>query len=216
MGLAGFALVVILFVFLVPYYASRIEADVYERTTKEFQAAMLPVTGLVVEGRDVYLTGPVSSEALRIQAERTALGVQGVRTVRNFLVAQDTFQRTGRLKEIQRRIEEITRERGVEFEPGAAVITQSGKAVLDKVGEVLAADTDVAVEVQGHTEWLGSQRKSQALSQQRAGAAARYLVSKGIGSDRVSAAGFGADNPIGPNSTEEGRARNRRIEFFVR
>jgi OOP family OmpA-OmpF porin len=79
---------------------------------------------------------------------------------------------------------------------------------------VLSENPDVTVEIQGYTDNTGNKATNQKLSQARADAVRTWLIDKGIAADRLTAKGFGSDNPIAPNSTKEGRAQNRRIEFF--
>ena len=71
------------------------------------------------------------------------------------------------------------------------------------------------VEVSGHTDTTGSSNANQALSVARAQSVASYLVAHGVAQARITATGYGDTKPVGPNTTEEGRAKNRRIEFRV-
>ena len=72
---------------------------------------------------------------------------------------------------------------------------------------------DISFEVQGHTDNTGNAALNQALSEQRAAAIVAKLVEMGISPSRLSAKGFGQSSPIADNSTDEGRAKNRRVEF---
>lgn len=72
---------------------------------------------------------------------------------------------------------------------------------------------DVAIELIGHTDNVGSDEYNLQLSRKRAEAVAAYLVSKGISADRLSVKGFGSENPIADNDTEEGRSKNRRVDI---
>ena len=71
------------------------------------------------------------------------------------------------------------------------------------------------IEIGGHTDSRGSTAYNQRLSESRARAVVEYLSSKGIDSRRLKFKGYGSSKPIDTNSTEEGRARNRRVEFTV-
>jgi len=73
----------------------------------------------------------------------------------------------------------------------------------------------VIVRVEGHTDSVGSDKYNQRLSERRAHAVVKYLIGKGIESNRLQAAGFGESRPIAPNETPEGRAKNRRTEFHI-
>jgi outer membrane protein OmpA-like peptidoglycan-associated protein len=72
------------------------------------------------------------------------------------------------------------------------------------------------VDVNGHTDSQGKDDKNQTLSDNRAAAVKRYLVSKGIAESRLTSTGFGAAKPIADNKTATGRAKNRRTELAVR
>jgi len=71
------------------------------------------------------------------------------------------------------------------------------------------------VELQGHTDSIGSAPYNLTLSRKRAESVRDYLVTRGIASDRVSAQGFGLNSPVADNATAEGRANNRRVEIVI-
>ncbi len=71
------------------------------------------------------------------------------------------------------------------------------------------------VEVEGHTDSTATKQHNQRLSEQRAAAVKAYLVDKGIAADRLTTRGYGEDRPVGDNGTEEGRFKNRRVEFKI-
>ena len=104
----------------------------------------------------------------------------------------------------------------IQFASGKAVIQPISYRVLDQVAAVLQAHSDLDhVEVQGHTDNLGSAANNTRLSQARAEAVVKYLVDKGVDSKRLVAKGYGPDVPIADNATREGRDKNRRVEFKV-
>jgi len=84
---------------------------------------------------------------------------------------------------------------------------------LDEVATYLKSRSDLSVEIQGHTDNIGSQEYNQRLSEKRALAVMNYFVSKGIAEQRLSVKGFGFSKPVATNKTEEGRAKNRRVEL---
>jgi outer membrane protein OmpA-like peptidoglycan-associated protein len=71
------------------------------------------------------------------------------------------------------------------------------------------------VRVEGHTDNVGKAKKNTQLSQKRADAVKKYLVSKGVEDARLEAIGFGPDKPIADNATDEGKEANRRVEFVI-
>jgi OOP family OmpA-OmpF porin len=102
------------------------------------------------------------------------------------------------------------------FEPGGIELSAEGVALLDSAIEILAANPSAVLVVEGHTDSQGDAASNLELSQQRAEAVVAYLIAGGIDADRLSAVGYGQERPIADNSSEEGRARNRRIEFVIR
>ncbi|EIV90987.1 OmpA family protein [Frankia sp. QA3] len=101
----------------------------------------------------------------------------------------------------------------VTFPLSAARLSLSARARLDKVAAALRTG-DLSVLVGGYTDTSGPSAFNQALSLDRAQAAADYLTSRGVSADRVRAAGFGAREPVSDNATAQGRAANRRVEII--
>ena len=86
---------------------------------------------------------------------------------------------------------------------------------LEALVTALNAFPDVKIVIQGHTDNTGSKVYNQKLSERRAKRAYQYLVSQGIDKARLSSVGFGIEQPIADNNTEEGRRQNRRIDFII-
>jgi len=114
-------------------------------------------------------------------------------------------------------VKEISREglvlRGVNFELGKSVLTESSSQTLEEVAASLIAWIEVKVEIQGHTDSTGSAAKNLSMSQERAEAVKTYLYNKGVSADRMVAKGYGKEVPVADNKTKEGRALNRRVEL---
>ena len=105
----------------------------------------------------------------------------------------------------------------INFQTGSAQIPDYSVAFLNKAGEVMkTAPSGLAIEIAGHTDNTGDSAANLALSQQRADAVRSYLVQQGVPASQLSAKGYGDTRPIASNDTEEGKFRNRRIEFVVR
>lgn len=105
---------------------------------------------------------------------------------------------------------------GINFKRGNADIAVEAEIILDDVAQWLRDNPTISVEIRGHTDAEGSEEANMTLSQQRAEAVKEYLILQGIGPDRLTTKGFGESWPVEVNDTEKGRARNRRIEFYVR
>lgn len=103
---------------------------------------------------------------------------------------------------------------GIEFEFKKANITPESDRRLQKTLKLLKAFPNYKFSLEGHTDDIGGKQFNQKLSVERANAVKTWLVNQGIDSRRLTVKGFGFDRPIATNSTEEGRQRNRRVEFI--
>ncbi len=103
---------------------------------------------------------------------------------------------------------------GIEFEFKKADITPESERRLQKTLKLLYAFPDYAFSLEGHTDDIGSKQFNKKLSFDRANAVKKWLVDRGINPGRLTVKGFGFDRPIATNETEEGRQRNRRVEFI--
>ncbi|MFM7106545.1 MAG: OmpA family protein, partial [Flavobacteriales bacterium] len=105
--------------------------------------------------------------------------------------------------------------KNVFFDSGKSELKQESQVELNKLAELLQANPDKNIEIGGHTDDVGSDENNQALSQQRSEAVVNYLTTKGIIASRLTAKGYGESKPVASNSSEEGRAQNRRTEFKI-
>jgi OOP family OmpA-OmpF porin len=102
----------------------------------------------------------------------------------------------------------------VKFEFNKATLMKSSYPVLDNIYSILRDNPEIrVVEIQGHTDWIGTDAYNLDLSQRRAQTVMGYLKSKGIAAARMTAKGFGESQPIDTNKTDAGRANNRRVEL---
>lgn len=101
------------------------------------------------------------------------------------------------------------------FATGKYELLPIAQSKLDEVAKALKDQGFKAILVEGHTDSRGSAQKNEALSFQRADSVRSYLVSRGIESGKIKAAGVGPSRPVASNGTAEGRANNRRVELVV-
>lgn len=104
--------------------------------------------------------------------------------------------------------------RGVNFDFNSADIRPEARPVLDQAAQILKANRNVEVRVEGHTDSVGTPEYNQALSLRRAESVFRYLVNRGVDPERCRVEGFGESRPIASNETDAGRAQNRRVELI--
>jgi len=110
----------------------------------------------------------------------------------------------------------ITLSGSVLFTSAKSDLLPAAQLKLNDVAKALTEqDPDSKIVVEGHTDSQGSAASNQDLSQRRAQSVRDYLVSRGIASDRITAAGFGPSRSIADNNSAEGRANNRRVEIVV-
>jgi len=103
---------------------------------------------------------------------------------------------------------------GINFATGSAAIDPSSASTLSQIGQMLQQHPDLKLEIDGHTDNVGSAASNMTLSDQRAAAVKQYLVSNfQVDPSRLASKGFGATKPIAPNTTEDGRAQNRRVDL---
>jgi OmpA-OmpF porin, OOP family len=160
---------------------------------------------LVVDGTTVALRGEVRNEATRQAiAGEFAGALNDGYTIRNGLRVSASGQAE---------LDRVLANRVVEFEAGSALLAETGKAILQDMAQTLKSVKPKRIEVIGHTDNLGDPQRNLSLSRARAESVKTYLVAMGMAPELIGTSGMGADQPIMSNATEEGRRRNRRIEF---
>lgn len=102
------------------------------------------------------------------------------------------------------------------FEAGRADLKPNLRPVLDQFADGVHGHTEMDVRIIGYMDSAGSEGLNDWLALKRAEATRAYLVSHGVDPQHIAAAGRGARDPVADNTTEAGRARNRRIEIYLR
>lgn len=105
--------------------------------------------------------------------------------------------------------------KNVHFASGRSTIQAGSHATLDQLAEYLIRKKTLRIRVEGHTDSDGSATSNKVLSENRAKAVKSYLVGKGVSSDMIEAKGLGEEKPLEDNSTESGKASNRRTEIHI-
>jgi len=122
----------------------------------------------------------------------------------------ETVKASNGLKSIK-----VTFDSGALFDFNKITLKESATGQLDRLVELTADMPDTHFSVSVHTDNIGSEKSNITVSSQRAEAVSRYLQSKGIAKKRLTAVGQAARYPVASNSTEEGRAKNRRVEIVI-
>jgi outer membrane protein OmpA-like peptidoglycan-associated protein len=100
------------------------------------------------------------------------------------------------------------------FETGKSAIDAGSLPIVDQIFEMLNSNADIKISIEGHTDNVGIATNNKKLSQDRAKAVMDALIAKGIVSTRMSYQGWGQEKPVADNSTDEGKAKNRRVEII--
>ncbi len=101
----------------------------------------------------------------------------------------------------------------INFETGKSTIKSESQNIIDELYKMLNNNSTLKIIIEGHTDNVGNTTSNKTLSEQRAASVKAALTKKGIAADRIQTIGYGQDKPIADNSTEEGRAKNRRVEI---
>lgn len=193
-------------------------------------------SGGAVGGATVTVTGPqgftvVTSPSGDFTRQDLPPGVYTARVeAENFLITQSTFTVTAREQAtpeitlvarparslVRVGAREITIRRQINFVTDSAEIVADSEPLLTEIADVLLRHPEITrLEIQGHTDNRGGHDHNQDLSQRRAEAVRDWLVAHGVDSSRLEPHGYGDSNPIAPNITASGRARNRRVQFII-
>lgn len=163
--------------------------------------------GLNIDGNNINVRGEVTNEAQRQQlVSDFAMRLNPTYVIKNGL-------RVGAGE--QQLLDKTMANRIVEFESGSSKLAPQGAQLLDEMAAAILRVGKHRIQIVGHTDSNGHPDANQVLSQSRAESVRRYLMSKGLDGNSLDAQGMGAKEPIASNTTADGRARNRRIEFRI-
>lgn len=129
------------------------------------------------------------------------------------LAAKPATSGTPRVEVLQ---DEIILGEDILFDTGQATIQKQSEKILDEVADTLVKHSEIRrVEVRGHTDFRGTLARNMLLGEQRAQAVRNALLRRSVNPERLIAKGYGPNEPVAPNTTAEGRKKNRRVEFKI-
>ncbi|HMK27705.1 MAG TPA: OmpA family protein [Chitinophagaceae bacterium] len=152
-------------------------------------------------GKDIWVVLNDGSGAKAGNFALTILEIEGMKQDISANIMLDSLKQTG----------SITLH--INFETGKSVIKPESQSIVDQMAEMLNSDPSIKISIEGHTDNVGTAAANQTLSQNRAKAVMDAIIAKGIDKARLSSKGWGQNKPVADNSTEEGRAMNRRVEI---
>ena len=118
-------------------------------------------------------------------------------------------------KVVKEKIAHLLQIENIEFEKAKGVLTSKGEETVDKLASILKQYPNIKAEIAGHTDSDGSAIFNQKLSQDRVDTVKRRLIEKGINAGRLIAKGYGETKPLVPNTTDENKQKNRRVEINI-
>lgn len=171
--------------------------------------------GLSTEGGSISLIGQVPTQADKDKVYQDAVkACPPNTTINNLLTISGQKSLSEDQAKVQVKLNEQLAGKIIEFETGKDQLTDKGKAVLDELAVIFKGSTD-NLQIDGHTDNQGNPAANKSLSERRAETVKKYLVAKALDANRFTTKGFGQEKPIADNNTEDGKQRNRRIEFQV-
>ena len=205
---AGWILLAILVWVCTFSQASHIETDLAGRVAEQLKREKISWVNVVAHGQDIELSGNAPHYKSRDRAVEVAANVWGVTDVVNHI------RLLGAKGTCQEEFDTSLQRESIRFTKGSAYIDPLSFPLLERLA-VIARNCQTRIQIAGYTDSSGDKVKNVKLSERRAKAVRRYLIASGTNGARVTAAGYGAANPVADNNTEEGRRLNRRIEFRV-
>ena len=179
--------------------------DAVDRRAQEGITAAGAADTKATQAGQAAAAAQTSANTAQQQANTANQGVQQannrINTLETRISSLDTYAPSGQTQ-------------SVSFRSGSAALSDEAKATLDGVASQVAnVQSGYMFEIQGFADSQGSESYNENLSQRRAEAVLRYLVSKNVPLFRISIIGLGEVNPVAPNDTRQGREQNRRVEI---
>jgi OOP family OmpA-OmpF porin len=182
--------------------------------------AILPILGrmnehgsVIIDGHSLVLSGRVDTERTKVSLlnEAAPLIAAGLELENHVLVSPPASFSSS----LQSKLDNVLKQSAIAFESNSAKITPRGRATLEKVLPLLRREPKAAIEIGGHTDGYGAADYNVQLSRHRAEAVRQYLISRGV-TNRLTAVGYGATQPLSSDKTKTGLRNNRRIELRVK
>ena len=181
-------------------------------------AAQFRLSDRALTASGTGVTGKVEPVTAALN-DATASGLTVTNTIGSGAVPSTTTPAPTPVPAVQKKLDALLRGTTIQFATASTDITPASRAILDRAAEVmqpaLRGNPRLKVSVDGHTDDQGDAGRNQTLSEGRATAVLQYLANAGVPRGRLSAKGYGEDQPVASNGTDKGRLANRRIEFTV-
>ena len=221
------ALALLVLIALGPFAHDTIQAEVQREIRTQLNAADLGWTRLSVSGQSVMLSGEAPAAAAAQRAVALALGATCATWIGRHVCAvsvEEHFTSPDRgaadaapgaaAAACERPLATVLAGAQIEFASGSAAMDARSAPLLDRLAREVRSCPGI-LRIEGHTDIVGRTAFNRSLSEARAVAVRDALMARGIPARRLRAQGVGASRPVADNGTEDGRARNRRIEVHL-
>lgn len=199
---------------LLPQNVSSIETSIQSATLATVSNAKARGVDVSVDGRDVTLAGSLPASVDRASLVRAVSTLEGVRTVvDDMTVINPVDQIKTQRANFQKKLQQIDAS-AVSFQPNSSSLSLSSETVLLQTAQLLKSQPERQIKISGHTDNSGAAERNLTLSRERAQAVANFLTDRGVSADQLIVQGYGHTRPKYDNNTEQGRSKNRRIEFI--
>jgi len=198
---------------LMAQLVQRIPASLLQQAQPIVSNANLADARVSVSGRNLHLTGSIDIGQSPAALINELSLINGVNEVVDSLITIDPAQVAEQAAlDFQQSLRSIDTT-VVAFKPGSILFTDASRPVLEQILDLLIQHPDSRIRIEGHTDNTGTTTVNLRVSRDRAAAVANYFLNNGVVGNRLIVKGYGDTQPIAENTTEPGRARNRRIEI---
>jgi outer membrane protein OmpA-like peptidoglycan-associated protein len=184
--------------------AAAVAAKAKEEAERARQAAIVEQQAALAQKQAAETEAQKAREAAaKAEAEKAALRAQLRAQLNSILQTEDSARGL------------IVNLSDVLFDTGSYTLKPGAREKLAKVSGILLAHPGLTLQIEGHTDSIGSDEFNQRLSEQRAGSVRDFIADQGVSASSITSRGFGKTEPVASNDTPEGRQRNRRVEIVV-
>lgn len=195
--------------------AQQIPDSLLQQAIDRVDPSIHPSVSISANGRDLSVSGSTSSTQTRDEITDQLMEIEGVLSVHNTLqVIDPELQSLQAGQQFQAQLSSLDFS-AIAFRPGSITFTPQSDTALSQLQVLLTQYPGSRIRIEGHTDNTGAENVNIRLSRDRANAVANYLLARGVLSEQLIVTGYGATQPVADNSTESGRALNRRIDISV-
>jgi len=199
---------------LVPRNLAAIEQSLQSSAVATLSGANVRGVTVDMDGRDMHLSGTLTSSVDRPALVQALRSIDGVRVVNDDMTTVDPIAKNKNQQvNFQQQLDLIDTS-SVSFKPNSASLSLSSESILLQTAKLLRSNPQRQIKIAGHTDNSGPAQGNLELSRQRAQTVADFLIGRGISEQQLIVQGYGHTRPLYDNNTEQGRSQNRRIEFI--